>query len=162
MHLTFGAFVAIGILHADVEDVRAAPHLQASDLGGFLDLAGRDQPLEFAAAEHVGPLADDHRARALVDSQRLDSRNHRALEIDAISRRPPLDHRGERPDMRRRGPAASADQIDPARVNEALELMFEHLRRLVVVAALRRAGRRSARRRPGSARFRKVCADGRS
>ena len=67
-------FVAVRILKVDVDDLRAAAHLRAADLGCFLEFALRDQPLEFAAAEHVGALADDHRARALVDDQRFDSR----------------------------------------------------------------------------------------
>ena len=65
--------VAIGILQAYVEDVRAAAHLHAPHFGGFLDLALRDQPLELAAAEHVGPLADDHGPRVVVDDESLDS-----------------------------------------------------------------------------------------
>ena len=37
------SLVAVGILQADVEDVRAAAHLHAADFGGFLELAVADQ-----------------------------------------------------------------------------------------------------------------------
>ena len=70
-----GHLVAIRILQADVEDVRAAAHLHAPYFGCFLDLAVRDQPLELAAAEHVGALADDHRPRVVVDNESLDAGN---------------------------------------------------------------------------------------
>ncbi len=68
--------VAIRILQAYVEDVCAAADLHAADFGSFLDLAVRDQPLEFAAAEYVGALANDHRPRVVVDDESLDARNH--------------------------------------------------------------------------------------
>ena len=68
--------VAIRILQAYVEDVRAAAHLHAPDFGSFLELAVRDQPLELAAAEHVGALADDHRPRVVVDHESLDAGDH--------------------------------------------------------------------------------------
>ena len=35
-------FVAVGVLEADVHDLRAAPHLQASDFGSFLEFALAD------------------------------------------------------------------------------------------------------------------------
>ena len=81
-----GHLVAIRILQAYVEDVRAAAHLHAPDFGRFLDLALRDQPLELAAAEHVGALADDHGARVVVDDQSLDARDDRAPQRRAFSR----------------------------------------------------------------------------
>jgi hypothetical protein len=59
--------VAVGVLQTDVEHVRAAAHLRAPDFRGLVDLASRDQLLELAAAEHIGPLTDDHRTRVLVD-----------------------------------------------------------------------------------------------
>ncbi len=89
-----GHLVAIGVLQAYVEDVRAAAHLHAADFGGFLELAFRDQPLELAAAEHVGPLADDHRARVVVDHQRLDSGDDRAPDASsALADACPRPHR---------------------------------------------------------------------
>ena len=70
--------VAVGILQADVDDVGAAPHLRAADFRRLLEFALRDQPLELAAAQHVGALADDHRAGGVVDNQRFDPGDHRA------------------------------------------------------------------------------------
>src|ERR1019366_1093581 len=78
--------VAIGILQAYIEDVRAAAHLHTSHFGSFLELAVGDEPLELAAAEHVGPLADDHRPCVVVDDESLDSGNHRAPDGRALSR----------------------------------------------------------------------------
>src|SRR5208282_4905029 len=75
-----GHFVAVGILQAHVEHVGAAPHLPPSDFGRLVDFALADQPLELAAAEHVGPFADHNRPRVLVDDQRFDSRNDRAAQ----------------------------------------------------------------------------------
>ena len=68
-----GHLVAVGILQADVEHVGAFAHLGTSDLGRLIDLAGGDQLLELAAAEDVGALADDHRARVVIDGQCLDA-----------------------------------------------------------------------------------------
>src|SRR5262249_53663258 len=58
--------VAVRILEIDVDHLRSAAHLRPSDLGGFLELALGDQALELAAAEYVGALAHDDRARFIV------------------------------------------------------------------------------------------------
>ena len=126
--------VAIRILEAYVEDVRAAAHLHAPHFGSFLDLALGDQPLELAAAEHVGALADDHRARVVVDDERLDAGDDRAPDGRALAR-PFARHRfHQQPDMLRRRPAASADQIDPTVFGEARDFSCEHLGRLIVMS----------------------------
>src|SRR5208283_3680817 len=124
--LHVAAFVAIGILQTDIENMRAAPYLKASDLGRFFDLALGDKPLELAAAEHVGALADHDRPRAVVDYQRLDTRDHAAFDVRDLAPPMPRGHRAERPDVRGRRPAASPEQVDPARFDKALELVRQH------------------------------------
>src|SRR5437870_2403181 len=101
----------------------AAAHLQATNLGGLFDLALGDQAFELATAEHVGALADNDRAGALVDYECLDARNDRAPDVGNRARLSRGYHRTKFADMRRRCPTTSADQIDPARIDEAFELM---------------------------------------
>ena len=128
-----GHLVAIRVLQAYVEDVRTATDLHAPNFGGLLDLAVRDQPLELAAAKHVGPLADDHRTRIVVDDERFDSGNHRAPQRRSFARTLASHRLHQQPDVLRRRAAASADQVDPSILGEARNFPGEHRGRLIVM-----------------------------
>jgi hypothetical protein len=71
--------VAVGVLQADVDDLRAAAHLGAADLGGGLVVAASDELLELARAEHVGALADEERPVVGGELDGLDAGDERAL-----------------------------------------------------------------------------------
>ena len=115
--------VAVRALQAHVHDVRAVLHLPARDLGGLFPLLFRHQVLEQPRPDHVGPLAHDQRPRLLVRFHRLDARVDRAMRL----RRPhprllSLHHLRDRADVRLRGAAASAHDIQPAVIDEFLQL----------------------------------------
>ncbi len=129
-----GSFVAVGILKAYVKHVRAAPHLVPSDFRGLFDLALGDEPFELAAAEHVGALANHDRARALVDYQRFNSGDDRAAQRGNFAPPLALEHLRQDANVLGRRPAASANHVDPAGVDEALELAREHLGRFIVTS----------------------------
>ena len=141
--------VAVGALQADVDDVRAVLHLPARDLGGLFPLLLGDQVLEQPRADHVGALADDQRPVALVGLHQFDAGIVGAMRGAPAARRGclPVDHLRDRADVRGRGAAAAADDVEPAVVDEALELRRERLRRLAVLALLVRQARRSDSRR---------------
>ena len=65
--------VAIGALQADVDDVRAVAYLAARDLGGLFPFLRGHQILEEARADHVGALAHDQRAIALLGLHQFDA-----------------------------------------------------------------------------------------
>ncbi len=142
--------VAVGILQADVDDMGAAAHLRAADFGRLLELALADQPLEFAAAQHVGALADDCRARGLVNHQRFDSGDRRAQRRRGNPRAAPVHHLREQANMLGRGSAASADHVEPSLFDEPLDFGGENFRRFVVMplfvgqSGVRHAGDREA------------------
>ena len=125
-------------------------HLPARDLGGLFPLLLGDQVLEQARADHVGALADDQRAIALLGLDQFD-----AGVVGAMRRRGSrartlaLDHLRDGADVRRRGAAAAADDVQPAVVDELLELRGQRFRRLADTCLLRSAGRRWDSRRCG-------------
>ena len=115
--------VAVGALQADVDDVRAVAHLAARDVGGLFPFLGGDEIFEEARADHVGALADEKRTIALLGFHEFDARivgTMGACRQDA--RRLALDHLRDGADVRGRGAAASAHEIQPAVVGEFLEL----------------------------------------
>jgi hypothetical protein len=134
--LDVGRLVAVGVLQADVDHLRAAADLRPADLGGALPVAGGDQLLEGAAAEHVGALADEQRPVVVGQLDRLEAGDQRAVVVRQGPRRPPRRQLGQRRDVRRRGAAAAADQVEPAGVEEAAEDAPEVLGALGVAAVL--------------------------
>ena len=101
--------------------MRAVPNLVASDLGRLVDVTFTDEPLETAASEHVGALANENRPRVLVDGQRLKAGNDGGGWVSRHARRPPLDDSAHPLGVFRDGSAAASDDIDPARVHERAE-----------------------------------------
>ena len=140
--------VAIGALQADVDDVRAVLHLPARDFGGLFPLLFGDQVLEQARADDVGALADDQRAVALFGFDQFDAgivgamRGRLARRAGACPR-----HLRDGADVRGRGAAAAADDVQPAVVDELLELRGQRFRRLADTCLLHSAARRSDSRR---------------
>ena len=77
------------------------------------------------------------RPRAVVDHQRLDSaRPPSAAAVRNPRRCCPSTICASSADMLGRGPAASADQVDPSLLDEALDFRGQHLRRFVVMPLL--------------------------
>ena len=153
--------VAVGALQADVDDVRAVLHLAARDLDGLLPFLFRDQILEKPRADDVGALADDQRTVAVFGFDQFD-----AGVISAMRRRLhfarlfAFDHLRDGGDVFIRGAAASADDIEPAVVGEALELIRERGRGFEIEPLLVRAARHSGSRRCASKPCRKGCGCG--
>ena len=65
--------IGVGVAEADIDEVGARLDLGPGDLGGLLPLLVHDQPLELAAADDVGALADDQRPARLLALDVLDA-----------------------------------------------------------------------------------------
>src|SRR6185437_3891855 len=130
-------FVALGALEADVNDMRAAFHLAAGDFGGFLPLVGGDEIFEQARADYVGAFADDERAGAVFGFDDLDAGIYGAMiRLRCEARQFALGHLRDGANVLLRGATAAADDIKPAAIGEALELLGERRGRLGVEALL--------------------------
>ena len=130
-----GNFVAVCALQANVYYMRAAFHLPASDLGGFLPQFCRNEALELARADYVGALADDKRARALFRLDNFDAGIH--CTMSGIRRTPGrlvLDHLRDRANVLFGGATAAANDVEPAAIDKALELLRERSGRFLVEA----------------------------
>ena len=124
---------AFGGLQADVDDVRAVLHLPARDFGGFLPFLFGDHVLEEARADHVGAFADDQRTEALFGFHQFDAGIVGAVRRRIHPRRLTLGHLGDGTNVGGRGPAASADDVQPALVHEFSQLRGERLGRFQVL-----------------------------
>ena len=143
-----GQLVAVRVGQTHVHDVGAAAHLPAADFRGVLERAFGDQPLEPPRADHVRALADQHRALVVVDHERFQPRHRAARGPWRTPRRLAVQHPAEPADVRRRGAATAAQHVQPALVDEALQLGGERLGRLVVASVLvGQAGVGNAQRR---------------
>ena len=112
------------------------------------------EPLELAAAEHVGALADEDGPVVHVDLEQLDARR-RASCCGSATRRGflPAAAAASAADVRRRRAAAAADDVDPALVHEARRARAaSDSGRLGVLAVGVRQARRSGSRRSASSR----------
>ena len=106
------------------------------------------QVLEQARADHVGPLADDQRAVALLGLHQFDAGVVGAvLAARQRARALALDHLRDGADVRRRGAAASAHDIEPAVIDELLELRAPAIPASRRICPLRWAGPHSDSRR---------------
>ena len=106
--------------------------------------------LNSARADHVGALADDQRAVAVFGFDQLDAGDSRRDALDCFGARGVLrcSHLRDRADVRRRGAAAAADDVQPAVIDEALELRGETMSGVSpILALLRSAARRSDSRK---------------
>ena len=156
-HRGFGIDQAL--VHVDVEDLRAARDLLARDLDRFLVAIFLDQLAELRAAGDVRALADVDEQEVGRDDQRLETGEARVAwrvrVADVALRVMPLraaargSARGATPrtasaiacDVRRRGAAAAADEIDEARARELADDRGHVLGRFVVFAErIRQAG----------------------
>ncbi len=104
---------------------------------------GDDQLLEPPGADDVGALAHEDRPVVVGGIEHLDAAHRRAAPRRRGTRggRPRARSR-ERADVRGRGAAAAADDVDPALVDEALHLEGEALRASRRTGRARRAARR--------------------
>ncbi len=129
------------LVHADVEDVRAALDLLPRDGERALVVAREDELRELRRARHVRPLADD-REDAFAQRVRLEAGEAgRAGDLGDAPRRDVLHGLGDRPDVVRRRPAAAAHDVHPARAGERGEVGAHDLGRLVEAAErVRQAG----------------------
>ncbi len=130
------------LVHVDVDHLGAGFDLLQGDFQRLAVILLADQPGELGAAGDVGALADVDEQRVAVDGEGLQARQAAGpgdLRDDA---RRVLGHGlGNRLDMRRRGAAAAADDVQEPRCGEFLD-HFGHLRRGFVVFAegIRQAG----------------------
>ena len=95
------------------------------------------QVLEEPGADHVGALAHDQRAVAIIGFHQLLAGEEYALRAGFHrSGTLALRHLRDGFDMRRCGTTASADDVEPAVVDEALQVTRDRLGRLVVLQLL--------------------------
>src|SRR6266478_6088812 len=128
-------FVALGALQANVYDVRAAADLAAGDFAGFFPLFFGDEVFEEARADHVSALADEQRARAVFSFDGFDTGiDGTVLFRGTLARLFALGHLRQGANMLLGGAAAAADEIQPAVIDEFLELGGQRGWRLEVLA----------------------------
>ena len=127
-----------GLVHVDVDHLRAALHLLARDRQRLGVVAVQDQAREGLRAGDVGALADVHEQRVVADVQRLQAGQPQLLLRPAApgAARNGLHRFGDRADVRRRGAAAAADDVQEARLRELAQDARHVLGRLVVLAHL--------------------------
>ena len=146
-----GELVAIGVGEADVEHLRAAPHLPTAELGRLVEIAGDHQLLEATAADHVGAFADDDRPPVVLDRQHLDPRDDGTPGRAGAAGWVAAGELGDQAHVLGGRAAAAAHEVHPSLGAEALELPDQALGRLVVAPLLvrqpgvREAGHREAR-----------------
>ena len=155
-----GDLVAVRVLQADVDDLRAVLDLGAGDLRGRLELPVGHEPLELAAAEDVRPLAHEDRPVVDVHLEHLDPGDER-LVVDRHAPGLLAGGRGrERPDVRRRRAAAAAHDVDPPLGHEPAELAWRATPGSRCTCHRRPAARRSDSRRFASSRGPRACGCG--
>ena len=127
--------------------MRAVFHLLAGDLGGLFPLLFSDQFLEGARADDVSALADDQRAVAFLGFDQIDAGIVRAMcRKFRLARLLAFGHLGDGVDVGSGGAAATAHQIQPAVIGEAIQLLGQRLRGLEIFAVfVRQPGIRVAR-----------------
>ena len=104
-----------GFVHVDVDDLRAAIHLLLGDGQRFFVFAGEDQLGEFRRAGDVGALADVDEVAVRAHHQRLKPAEPRVAFGRGRHVRRQAAHRfGDGADVRGRGAAAAAGDIQPA------------------------------------------------
>jgi hypothetical protein len=125
------------LVHAHVEDVRAALDLLARDRDCLLELVVLDQPAELRGPGHVRALADHDEVRLRRDRERLEASEPRDLRRRRHAPRRDLAHRRrDGRDVLGSGAAATADEVEHALARECAEHLRHVLRRVVVLAEL--------------------------
>ena len=119
------------LVHVDVDDLRAVLDLLFGDGQRGFVVAGQDQLGELGRAGDVGALADVDEVGLRANGQRLQTAQTGArLDLGRHARRQTADRFGDGVDVRGRGAAATADDIEPAVLGPFLELRRERFRRL--------------------------------
>ena len=111
-----------GLVHVDVDDLRAVLDLLAGHGQRLVVFLFADQARKHLAARHVGAFADVHVQRVFVDVQRFQARQaglDRNVGHDA--RRQHRDLLGDRADVVGRGAAAAAGHVHQPGAGEFLE-----------------------------------------
>ena len=155
-----GLVAALGERDADVEHVRAGLDLLARDLEHAVVVVGEQELLDLARALRVHALADEQRARLLVQRRRPHARRRSPAGTRgaAACARAAADGLAQLADVLRRRAAAAADHVRAPVVHERRHLLG-HLGRAERVDGLavdvqRQAGvrdhRRPAGRTPGT------------
>ena len=123
------------LVHVDIDDVRPALNLLASDGNGFAQVALADQPGEFLRSRDIGPLADHDEGAVGTDHQRFQAAEDGvAVRRRRAARRTVVHGVGDGADVGRRRAAAAADDVHPAALGKFAQ-HGGHLRRRLVVAA---------------------------
>ena len=120
--------VAVRILKADVEDLAAGLDLSPAHLGRGLVLAGLDELLELAAAEHVGALAHEDGPLGLGELDGFEAGDEAAAVVRDRPRLPALDQLHQGHHVGRARAAAAAHEVKPAGVEETGEDALEDVR----------------------------------
>ena len=124
--------VAVGVFEIDINDLRAAAHLGAADLGGLFKPLFRYEPLEAARSDHVGPLAHQQRPVVITSFHDIDASKLRApgglVPAGGVS----LRHLSDSADMLGSCAAAAADDVEPAIPHESFQYRRQRIGRLPV------------------------------
>ena len=123
------------VVHADIDDLRPGIDLRAGHRKGLFVVALADQPGEFGRSGDVRAFADVDEVGFGDDPQRLQTAQHRRMAGFGKGSRGvlPGDLR-EFEDVRGRGAAASAHDVDQSAPQVLPDIFGEHFGRLVVAA----------------------------
>ena len=130
--------VALRALQADVHDLRAAAHLPPRDLARFLPFFFGHKLLEQPRPDYVRSLAHQQRSRAFLGLDHLDAGIHGSvLRRGLLPGTLAFGHLRDCTNVFLRRPAAATDNVQPAVVDEFLELRSQRLRCLQVLGCFR-------------------------
>ena len=125
-----GDAVNHSLVHADVNDLRTVLDLLAGDGERGLVIAGFDELGKLRRPGHVGALADVQEVGVWTHGYGIESAEpQRRFDDRHFSRWQAAHGVGNRPDMRRRGAAAAADDVEPAVLRPLAKLRREGFRR---------------------------------
>ena len=123
------------VVHVDVDDLGAVLHLVASDVERRGVVVLLDQPAELGRAGDVRALADVDERDVVGQVERLEAGQFEPRRTGRHDTwREPDDRLGDRGDVRRRGAAAAADDVDETGLGELLDEPAGRLGAFVVVA----------------------------
>ena len=117
-------------VHANVNDLRAVLDLLARDGERGFVIAGLDELREFGRTGDVRALADVQKVGIRTHRQRVESAQPQiGFNRRRLARRNSADRSGNCLDVRRRGAAATADDVQPAVLRPLAQLRREGFRR---------------------------------
>ncbi len=129
------------LIHVDVDDLRAIFDLLACHADRLGVVAVQDQPREHLRAGDVGALADVDEQRVVADVERFQpGQAQLVLDVRNAARRHVLERLGDRLDVRRRGAATAAGDIQEAAGGEFPDYLGGVFGRLVVAGLRQRIG----------------------